>query len=1081
MNKQIWIVFLSLVMFSVTGFAQLTTSEIRGKVASASESLPGATVIMLHQPTGAVFATTTNEVGSYVLSNLKPGGPYTLKVSYVGFQDFVKNEIFLSLGQSLQMGVLLSESTTDLGEVQVVAYNSGVFDGNTTGSKTTVNGERIENLPTIGRGISDFARLTPQAKINSDGGLEISGQNSKYNSFTIDGAVQNDVFGLAGSGTNGGQIGINPMSIDIIDQLTISLSPYDVTQSGFAGAGINAVTKSGTNRVEGTLYSYYRNEALAGKTPTDDSEAERKKLADFTSNTTGFSIGAPIVKNKLFIFANAEIQRDKTPKPFDYSTYTGSARQTAIDSLSNMLKNTYNYDPGTYEDATASLGAEKFFLKLDWNISDQHKFTIRHQYSKGHSISPSTSSASSIYFSNAGIDFTSITNSTTAELKSIFGNKYANKARIVATIVDDNRDPMGSKFPYVSIRNEKVYLGSEQFSTANRLKQTVISFTDDFNIYLGNHNFTLGMHHEYYDMFNVFIRQNYGSYTFTSLNDFLVGNPAISYARSFSAVDNVSGDETKAAAEFNVLQLGFYAQDNFQVTPKLSITAGIRVDLPMYLEDPAENADFNSYVIPYIESQYGADFMGAKTGKMPKTSPLFSPRFGFNYDVMGDKSLQLRGGLGLFTSRIPYVWPGGSYNNNGITVGGMSVTTAGAPELVFNSDWQNQPTVTGNPSGQIDLFAEDFKMPQVFKANLAVDKKLAGDINMTFDATFTKTVNNVTYQNMLVQDTGLVTAGTGDARTIWANVQSDVRTNSGAAGNYTGIYLGSNSNEGYSFNFMAQADKTFDFGLYTSFAYNYGVAKAMNDGQSSQNSSQWRVPNGNGRNRLDIGYSAYDLGHRIIANISYKIEYANLASTTIGLFYNGQSGSRFSYGYDNGSSAYAGPFGDNVDGYDLSLLYVPKDQSDIVLVDYTDGDGNVVSAADQWTLLDDFISNDKYLNDHRGEIVERHAQRMPFEHIFDLKVTQEFKFNVTPDRVNRIQISFDVFNLGNMLNKDWGRMHYGLGDYNTYRLLKFAGYQDGTTPTYTYSNTQTDETWGIDDSGLQSSRWQAQIGVRYIF
>jgi len=1084
MKKKQLVLILSFFVFSFSAFAQLTTSEIKGKVSSETESLPGATVILIHASTGSEYTTITNTNGIYNLPNLKPGGPYTLKVSYVGYKDYSNSDIFLSLGQVFQLNVQLSEITVGLGEISVVAYQAGVFDGNTTGSKTTLSKERIENLPTIGRGISDFARITPQARVNSSGGLEIAGQNSRYNSFTIDGAVQNDVFGLASNGTNGGQIGVNPMSMDIIDQLTISLSPYDVSQSGFSGAGINAVTKSGNNKFEGTVYNYFRNQTFAGKTPTDDEAVERKKLNDFTSNTFGLSVGGPLIKNKLFFYANAEVQRDKTPKPFDFSQYTGTARKSAIDSLSNMLSSNYNYDAGTYESTEASLDAEKFFLKLDWNINAKHKFSIRHQYSKGRSINPSVSSPTTIYFSNSGIDFSSKTNSTTAELKSVFGNHFANKLRIVATIVDDNRDPMGEKFPYITIKTEKINLGSEQFSTANRLKQSVFSLTDNFNIYTGNHNITLGMHHEYYDMFNVFIRQNYGVYTFTSLNDFLVSNPANRYDRSFSKIDDVTGDETKAAAEFNVLQLGFYAQDNYQATDRLNLTFGVRVDIPMYLDAPAENTDFNTHVIPYLESNYGVDFLEAKTGQMPNSSPLFSPRVGFNWDVNGDKTLQLRGGAGLFTSRIPYVWPGGSYNNNGITVGGMTVTTAGSPELVFNPDWENQPSVSAIPSGQIDLFAKDFKMPQVFRANFAIDKKLPFDINATLDFTYTKNVNNVTYQNLYVQDTSLVLSGTGDTRTLWSNIVSDVNANSGATGRYTGVYLGSNTSEGHSFNLMAQLDKSWKSGVFASLAYNYGVAKSINDGQSSQNSSQWRVPNNNGRNNLDLGYSVYDLGHRIVGNISYKIEYSDFANTTISLFYNGQSGERFSYGYDNGVSAYAGPAGDNTDGADLTLLYVPVDANDINLVDVLNSDGTTVtySAAQQWTDLDAFISDDKYLSEHRGETVERHAQRMPFENIFDLKIIQEFKFKVAPERENRFQISLDVFNLGNMINKDWGRMHYGLGDYNTYRLLEFKGYEAGTkNPTYTYVNKAGKDTWGIDDSGLQSSRWQAQISVRYIF
>lgn len=1078
--KKMLILLAGLAFLTLTiskSYGQLTTSAIKGQVVDANkQSLPGATVSVVHEPTGTRYGTTTNTAGVYNLANLNPGGPYTLTISFIGFDKFERKDLHLTLGQTLQMNAILSESTEELGEV-IVSSVRGVFDGNTTGSKTTVSNERINTIPSISRGISDMARLTPQAKVNQYGGLEIAGQNSRYNSFTIDGAVQNDVFGLANNGTNGGQIGINPMSMDIIDQITISLSPYDVTQSGFSGAGINAVTKSGTNAIHGSVYDYFRNENLAGKTPTDNPEIDRKKLDEFTSNTVGFTLGGPIIKNKLFFFTNVEVQRDNTPKPFDFADYKGSATKAQVDALAQKMINDYDYDPGSYENTEASLDAEKIFAKIDWNISQTHKFSIRHQYSKGKSLSPSTSSSTSIYFSNAGVDFVSTTNSTTAELKSIFANRYANKLMLGYTKVDDNRDPMGENFPYVSITAERINLGSEQFSTGNRLKQKIYTFTDDFSIYSGRHNITIGMHHEYYDMYNVFIRQNFGLYTYANLINFMAGLPADRYQRSFSNIDNITGDGTAAAAEFKALQLGFYAQDEFQVSNNFNLTYGIRVDIPKYLDDPLENTDFNEHVIPYIEDKYHSDFMGARTGKAPKAKPLFSPRAGFNWDVNGDKIIQLRGGIGIFTSRIPYVWPGGMFNNNGISVGGMDIKSIGSPELMFNPDWNNQPRTVGKPSGQIDLFAEDFKMPQVLRTNIAFDKKFDNGITTTFDVTYTKNINNVTYQNLLVQDTGKKMTGTGDNRTIWSNVQNDVNTNSGAEGSYTGIFLGSNTSKGHSFNFTAQAEKNWFNSLFTSLAYNYGWSKSLNDGESSQNSSQWRVANAHGRNRLDVGNSVYDLGHRVIASISYKWEYSKFANTTFSLFYNGQSGQTYSYGYDNGISAYAGPAGDNTDGYDLTLLYIPKDQNDIVLVDNGD-----YTAARQWNDLSLFIEDHKSLKKHKGEYFERGSQRMPFENIIDVKVMQEFKFKVSPTRENRIQVALDIFNVTNMLNKDWGRMHKPLGDYNVYRLLRFAGYQqNGTTPTYQYSNQSGNDTYGIDDAGLQSSRWQAQFSVRYIF
>ena len=507
----------------------------------------------------------------------------------------------------------------------------------------------------------------------------------------------------------------------------------------------------------------------------------------------------------------------------------------------------------------------------------------------------------------------------------------------------------------------------------------------------------------------------------------------------------------------------------------------------MFLPQSPTNDDFNDNIVPIIDNteywiNHNTEMLpgleGAKTGQMPDPQFLVSPRLGFNWDVNGDKQTQVRGGIGIFTSRIPYVWPGGSYTNNGVVTGGMRLTLDTAnvdPRLYFNPDWNNQPTVETGPSGQIDLFSKHFKFPQVLRTSIAVDQKLPGGIVGTAEFTYTKNLNNVIYYDYRYVQSGELT-GTGDNRPIYSKI---------SIGNakYTDFIFGTNTSKGHAYDLTIQLKKE-DFHGFSAFAaYTLGHSWSMNDGQSSQNSSQWRVANVRGKNDIDLAFSDYDLGSRIVALLSYKIDYVKHMATSISLYYSGQSGPRFSYGYAdgstrNGSLEYLGE-----DSQSLEMMYVPKDQNDIHLVDLTDGDGNVtLSAEQQWQDLNNFIENDKYLKTRRGQYVERNSSRAPFSNVVDLHLAQDFYITTNSGKRNTLQVTFDVFNFTNMLNKDWGRIYdVPAAYYNNYPLVKFEGFQeDGTTPQFSFTKPKGDP-WSVYDGGLISSRWQAQIGIRYIF
>ncbi|MEA1896624.1 MAG: carboxypeptidase regulatory-like domain-containing protein [Bacteroidota bacterium] len=1079
MKSNLKILFGAAIFFfaALTSFGQgTTTSGMNGKVADTNgETLPGATVIAVHTPTGSQFGGITDTQGYFRLPNLNVGGPYKVTVSYVGFESYEKDGIYLTLGQTFKLNVTLGQTTTQLAEVAVTGTRVkefNAFDGNRTGAETVVGADEIAVMPSINRDMTDFTRLTPQASVRDDGAITIAGINNRFNAISIDGAVNNDVFGLSATGTNGGQTGGSPISMDAIEQFQVVLAPFDVRQSGFAGASINAVTRSGSNKVEASAYYFMRNEGLAGKTPNEEDKDARDKLPKFSSNTYGIRIGAPIIKNKLFVFASAEIQREETPA--NYTTfdtgYEGDSDRATIGLVTDKLES-MGYDPGPWESKTRTLDSDKFLIRLDWNINQHHKLMARHSYTNLEAVKVGSSSNYSIGYENNAQYFPSVTNSSSVELKSNYDG-FSNNMIVGFTSVRDDRDPYGASFPALRIYDGSatIYAGSEPYSTANMLDQDVLTFTNNFSIYKGKHTITFGANIEYSSTYNLFMRKNFGEYRYSTVADFLtVGTagevPAYQYERGYSLTDDdvITGDGSEAAAIFSMLQWGLYAQDEFQVSDDFKVTLGVRIDMPMFLDDPAEDTHFNTVTKLVIENEW--DMFGAQAGQMPKSQLMFSPRIGFNWDVNGNEETQVRGGLGIFTSRIPLVWPGGSYTNNGVTIGGVYHRSSWGTDIYFRPDWDNQYRAAdfggtdAEWGGQMDLFAEDFKFPQVFRVSAAVDQKLpVGGLIASVEGIYTKTLNNVLYYNMNVEKEPDFYLTGADKRPHYDNSDLD--------GDYTRIMVGTNTSEGYTYNITASIQKPLTKGFSGTLAYTFGRAMALNDATSSQNSSQWRyMEQVNGLNNLELSYSDFDLGHRIVAFANYRIEYLNHLATTFSLYYNGQSGRRFSYVYAD--------YGDlNGNGEsDNNLIWIPADASEIV---FEDGD----PTGQQWTDLDEFIKGDDYLSQHRGDYAERNGARNPFTHIFDFKIVQDIFVDAGPGK-HTLQVSFDIFNLGNMLNNTWGLKYYTGND--NFRLIDFEGFgADTTTPEFSFDKPSGD-VWTLDDSGISSSRWQAQLGIRYIF
>jgi hypothetical protein len=1010
--------------------------------------------------------------------------------------------------------------------------------GEKTGAETVIREAQINELPTIARDLTDFTRVTPQAVLTEDGdgevGFSVAGQNNRLNSLFIDGAISNDAFGLSDQGTNGGQAGISPISIDAIEQFNIVVAPYDVTIGGFSGAGVNAVTRSGSNEVEASAYWFHRDQNLAGKTRLDitfdalDADPDaRVRLADFSTDIFGFRVGAPIVKNKLFVFVNGELERRNQPQPFNFDTYEGNSSQADLEGLATFLQNTYGYDPGTFLDNPRTTKGEKILVKFDYNINEKHKLTLRHSYTRGRAEKTNPSTDGNINFSNQYEFFPSITNSTALELNSTFNSKYSNRLIIGYTDVNDDRDPLGNPFPSVSIDDGdgEISFGSEQFSTANNLQQSIFTVTDNFRIFAGKHNITVGTHNEFYDVYNLFVRQNFGVYEFDDLQTFLNGGGASFYARSYEIrgdeVDDEVGDDiTLSAADFNAAQLGFYVQDEWQVNQDFSLTAGVRIDVPIFGTAPAEDTDFNTIHINTIAEEFANDpaFNGLfnsdgtanfRAGQLPNSQLMVGPRIGFNYDVNGKGKFKIRGGVGLFTSRIPLVWPGGAFTNNGLNVGGVFEPTRdgvlpsldGGEPITFRDDINNQYTASdfgdtdASPSGQLDLFEEDLRVPQVLRASLAGDFRLGNGWNATLEGTYTKTLNSIYYQNLNVKSTPIgyidepdpdnsVSPGIDGGRPRFDRRDEVV-------GVYDRILIGRNTNLGYTFNLTASIGKEFKFGktssLTTYVAYNYGYAEAINDLTSSQNSSQWRNMEVVGsKNDIPVTRSDFSLGHRVLANVAYRIQPSDNFGATVSFFYNGQSGEVFSYVYGGRNADLI----TNQDSRDFTdLIYIPNSADEINLADIPGG----ATAAEQWEALNTFIENDPYLSENRGQFAERNGARAPATHIVDMRILLDVGQLVGKEN-HRLQLSFDMFNFTNFLNRDWGRRYRPL--FNGVTLINTNGVEldPGTglyVPEFTFNPSNvtnpytneinTKEALNIDDVGTLSSRWEAQIGVRYLF
>lgn len=1043
-------IFCLMQVCSTIALAQVTTSSFSGIIKDAKGvTLPGATIKATHLPSGTNYFTTSNNDGRFTLPNVRVGGPYTVVVSFIGFESQTYVNITLRLGEPFILNSTLSEAGTALKEIVVTGKKE--INVARSGESTNINSRMLTTLPTINRNITDFTRLSPLANGNSFGG-----RDSRFNNTQIDGASVNNSFGLSTDPLPGGGGIAQPISIEAFDEISVNVAPVDVKQSGFTGAGIFAVTKSGTNTFHGSAYTYYKNQSFNG-THIGDNDISNA-VAKSSTKTYGFTLGGPIIKNKVFFFVNYENNKATTPG-ISYSPTGGSgigtvsaANVTDLQAVSNYLQSKYGYSTGRYDNFQAFAPTSNNFLgKIDWNINDKNKLTLKYSnltattdnQVNGTSIPNSASfsvtgktgtisslpnarySLQSIAFQNSNYGFKNKVSTYTAELNSSISNKLSNQLLFAVTRNDSKRTlPGGDSFPTVDIfngsGNNYITAGNDPYTLNNDVINNTTTITDNLTYYAGKHTITAGGNYEYQYVGNQFMQGAAGYYAYNSLNDFLTNSAPAYFAYTYSLTPGVSAPYSAA---LKIGTLSFYAQDEYSVNDNFKLTYGIRADKPIYLEAPEENPQVAAL---QLLDQNG-NVSSYNTGKWPKSPFLFSPRAGFRWNLKSDNSLVLRGGAGIFTGRIPYVYLTNMPTNSGMYQFSGNLTNAAQlanvklvrdPSTIASQYPTNFSSTagTGVSSGTV-VIDPNYKFPQVFRVNLALEKSLGNGFNLTLEGLITKDINATRYINAnLKAPTGLTSEGDlSRERYVGVGTAAAAATDRLIYPTLGNVYLLTNTSKGYSEAYSAQISKSFANGFYGSVAYTYTVAKDVNANLGSTAASTY---SGNANvgtsNEAELANSSFFTPHRVIASAAYTINYLHHGATTFGLFYQGSYNGTLSYtvnGDLNGDS------NNNTD-----LMYIPKNINDIAFSQYTavvNGVTYTYTPAQQAAALQQFINNSPYLRKHRGEFAQRNAAFLPWYNRVDFNFLQDFYIQSGKTR-HTLQFSAVVQNLPNLLNRYWG-------------------------------------------------------------
>jgi hypothetical protein len=1083
MIKQLkYVVFALLLMFTSTLKAQVTTSAVSGKVTSNGEPIIGATVIATHTPSGTTYGSVSNSDGRFNISGMRVGGPYSVKVSYVGYKTLSINNINLQLGETENISAILQEATTSLNEVVVQARRSPAKNS----TITNITNNQITKLPSITRGITDFTKLSPFAGSSSS----FAGRDGRYNTITLDGASLNNSFGLSSNNLPGGDA--QPISLDAIEEISVNVSPYDVKYSDFTGASINVITKGGTNTLKGSAYMFLRPTSFTGN------KVDTFKVANAntrSSKTYGFTLGGPIIKNKLFFFANGEIQKQLFPGVdwkastngvSDINSKTSRTTEADMQTISDFLKSKYNYDPGNYKDFGQFASDNwKFMARLDWNISQKHKFMVRlnavqskNDVQVNASSGPTGGSGdarigiSSMAFSNSNYKMKDIVTSITGELNSTFSSTLSNKLLATYTHIQDTRQQLGDPFPFVDIYNGgKQYMafGTELFTPNNNVVNNVLSFIDNVSLTLNKHYITLGASFEKQYFLNSYLRYPYGYYRYASMADFMNNAKPTAYSLTYG----YNGNDAPGA-DLNFGLGGVYAQDEWYINDGLRLTYGLRLDIPMYLDNMTAN--------PAISALTFADNRKINVAQWPSTKVLLSPRLGFRWDVLNDRSIVVNGGSGVFTGQLPFVWFTNQPTNAGTIQNTVDLSGANLTANFFDTNYKNiiashsalfPSTPSATAPGNIAFVDPNFKMPQVWRSSLGVDLALPYEFNLTLNGLYTRDIYNVVQINVNEKAPTLQLTG-NDNRYYYATTNTtDRRINNNIS---TAMMLTNGKEKGYQYSFNATLTKKFVAGFSGFISYTYSAAKDLTANPGSSASSAWSSNVAvNSLNDPGLSNSNFSVPNRIISNISYELELFNHSKTTFSLFYSGYNTGRVSYTSSNDI---------NRDGNSSDLMYIPATKDELTFADISVSGVVKYSKADQANDFWNYIQNNSYLKKHEGKYAERYGDLRPWLNRFDFKISQDFYTNIGKNKYG-IQLSLDILNVGNMLNSKWGAYKtMGLLSYDNVRPIKLSSISATGAPIYQLNATDANNfaannTWKYDVS--TSSTWGMMFGVKVSF
>lgn len=1027
--------------------AQETTGKLQGFVLnSEKEPLLGALIQVENRSNGSKFNVISRNDGYYEFNQLPPGESYSIFVQYIGFEKFRKSQIKINLGRTTSLNVLLELEDQELEEV-VISGETDFIQNPKKGNEHSIDGDILLKIPSLNRSIQDATRLIPESNLNSFGGA-----NYRFNNLSIDGLATNDVFGFqepasgaagsSASGTPGGLAGTQPIGFGAIEGLSVKIAPFDVSYGNFSGASINVVTKSGTNEFSGSLYGFGRNQWLQGRF----AGGEKQEKAEFKDAQFGLSLGGPIIKNKVFYFFNVERAYRNAPLLNAPGSPSSNIPSELVEAFSDTLQSRYGYDPGAFETAALERASTKYFLRFDFNLSEKHKLTLRNNLVKGYADNLEWSQ-NFFNFGNQGYRHNTFTNSFLAELKSNLGSNISNKFTIGNTRVNDERSYDGEVFPHLEITYNTantIFAGTYREAAIYGLNLNTTQISDQLTIYKDKHILTVGGNAEFSDIQYNFLTAFNGRWQYPSETAFFNDMPSRVRGVYNSQNNDFELNKNTPSAEYGVLLLALYAQDEYRVNQRLNLQAGIRVDVQNHIGEFPLSESLN-------DNPEFSEFKNAIN-----TKPQLNPRVSFDYRMK--ENVVLRGGSGLFTSRMPFLWYAYVHYNSGIRYNNIDIRPAG--QLPITRDLSElgslQPGIT-----EINLVDNGFQLPRDWKTNIAADIRLKNGFDLTFEATYAKVMTGLLFQSINRKDSVGNFSG-ADNRSYFLSGGNSIKVNP----IFTNIFLLTNTDQGWRYNLTVGLSKNTK--IYQGYVgYTFGESKDISSTVRSSHAANFEWNQAIDGNNPDLAYSNFDLRHKIITTQFLNFALSKNQFISLGIIYNGRAGSPYSFVYE----------GDlNWDGSAKNdLIFIPEKQEDIRFSPIRDKNNQIlVSELEQWQQLNAYIQANNYLKSNRGNYAERNGARTPWNHQLDLRLSS---YRIFDSQDNQINLSLDIFNFGNLMNKNWGKQHFVPNVQNSgFGLIDFVAIESDR-PVFQYKNPEGNP-WLIDPI---ESRWQMQLGLTYSF